>query len=218
MIALPSRNHRCPTAWCILPRIPPIRCSRIVRNDRVQERFDMPQPPNPQIIKKIKTLSDIAEALRQGNRFHVTRLTIIKSFCAEPCPRTGVSCPARTIQAPLICLSRGRRWRGGPATFVGCGARGQAFHARLERSRPRADLSFARPSARGQAFHARLERSRPRADLSFARSPLAGRPRLLGAAAHSGLYRDRTAGGAGDECMRSRQGGELARRPFHRMR
>jgi hypothetical protein len=56
------------------------------------------------------------------------------------------------------------------------------------------------------------------ADLSFARSPLAGRPRLLGAAAHSGLYRDRTAGGAGDECMRSRQGGELARRPFHRMR
>jgi hypothetical protein len=44
----------------------------------------MPQPPNPQIIKKIKTLSKIADALRQGNRFHVTRLTIIKSFYAEP--------------------------------------------------------------------------------------------------------------------------------------
>jgi hypothetical protein len=44
----------------------------------------MPQPPNDQIIKKVKTLSEIAEALRQGNKFHVTRLTIIKSFCAEP--------------------------------------------------------------------------------------------------------------------------------------
>jgi hypothetical protein len=44
----------------------------------------MPQPPNPQIIEKVKTLSKIAEALRQGNRYHVTRLTIIKSFCTEP--------------------------------------------------------------------------------------------------------------------------------------
>jgi hypothetical protein len=44
----------------------------------------MPQPPNAQIIKKVKKLSEIAEALRQGNKFHVTRLTIIKSLCAEP--------------------------------------------------------------------------------------------------------------------------------------
>ena len=44
----------------------------------------MPQPPNPQIIKKVKKLSEIAEALRQGNKFHVTRLTTIKSLCAEP--------------------------------------------------------------------------------------------------------------------------------------
>jgi hypothetical protein len=44
----------------------------------------MPQPPNPQIIEKVKKLSEIAEALRQGARFHVTRLTIIKSLCAEP--------------------------------------------------------------------------------------------------------------------------------------
>jgi hypothetical protein len=110
------------------------------------------------------------------------------------CPRTGVSCPrtivsrsAQTIQAPLICLS-----------FL---------------SRARRWL----PERRGQALHARLERSRPRADLSFARPPLVGRPRLLGAAAQSGLYRDRTAGGERDECMRSRHGGELARRRSHRM-
>jgi hypothetical protein len=44
----------------------------------------MPQPPNPLIIKKVKKLSEIAEALRQGNKFDVTRLTIIKSLCAEP--------------------------------------------------------------------------------------------------------------------------------------
>ena len=44
----------------------------------------MPQPPSAQIIKKVKGLSEIAEALRQGNKFHVTRLTIIKSLVAEP--------------------------------------------------------------------------------------------------------------------------------------
>ena len=44
----------------------------------------MPQSPNAQIIKKVKKLSEIAEALRQGNKFHVTRLTTIKSLCAEP--------------------------------------------------------------------------------------------------------------------------------------
>jgi hypothetical protein len=44
----------------------------------------MPQSPNPQIIKQVRKLSKIAEALRQGNKFHVTRLTVIKSLCAQP--------------------------------------------------------------------------------------------------------------------------------------
>ncbi len=44
----------------------------------------MPQPPNPQIVKKVKKLSEIAEALRQGKHFPVTRLTTIKSLCGEP--------------------------------------------------------------------------------------------------------------------------------------
>jgi hypothetical protein len=44
----------------------------------------MPQSPNPQIMKQIRKLSEIAEALRHENKFHVTRLTIIKSLCAEP--------------------------------------------------------------------------------------------------------------------------------------
>jgi hypothetical protein len=50
----------------------------------IRERFGMPESPSPQIIKRVKKLSEIAEALRQGNKFHVTRLTIIKRFCAEP--------------------------------------------------------------------------------------------------------------------------------------
>ena len=44
----------------------------------------MPQPPNPQIVKKVKKLSEIAEELRQGKDFPVTRLTTIKSLCGEP--------------------------------------------------------------------------------------------------------------------------------------
>ena len=46
--------------------------------------IDMPQPPNPQIVKKVKKLSEIAEELRQGKHFPVTRLTTIKSLCGEP--------------------------------------------------------------------------------------------------------------------------------------
>ena len=46
--------------------------------------IDMPQPPNPQIVKKVKKLSEIAEELRQGKDFPVTRLTTIKSLCEEP--------------------------------------------------------------------------------------------------------------------------------------
>ncbi len=46
--------------------------------------IDMPQPPDPQIVKKVKKLSKIAEELRQGKDFPVTRLTTIKSLCGEP--------------------------------------------------------------------------------------------------------------------------------------
>jgi hypothetical protein len=48
------------------------------------EENDMAQSPTPQIIKKVEKLSEIAEALRRGKRFPITRLTIIKSLCAEP--------------------------------------------------------------------------------------------------------------------------------------
>ena len=41
----------------------------------------MPQPPNPQIIKKVKKLAEIAEALRPGKGFDVTRLATIKGLC-----------------------------------------------------------------------------------------------------------------------------------------
>jgi hypothetical protein len=44
----------------------------------------MPQSPIAQTVEKVKKLSEIAEALRQGNKFRVTRLTIIKSLYAEP--------------------------------------------------------------------------------------------------------------------------------------
>jgi hypothetical protein len=44
----------------------------------------MPQPPSPQIIKKVKKLSEIADELHQGKDFPVTRLTTIKSLCGEP--------------------------------------------------------------------------------------------------------------------------------------
>jgi hypothetical protein len=50
----------------------------------IPERFDMAQSPNAQIIKKVKRLSEIAEALRRGKHFPVTCLTTIKSLCSEP--------------------------------------------------------------------------------------------------------------------------------------
>jgi len=46
--------------------------------------IDMPQSANQQIVKKVKKLSEIAEELRQGKDFPVTRLTTIKSLCGEP--------------------------------------------------------------------------------------------------------------------------------------
>ena len=53
-------------------------------DEAILERFVMRQPPNPEIVKKVKKLSEIAEELRQGKVFHVTRLTTIKGFCGEP--------------------------------------------------------------------------------------------------------------------------------------
>jgi hypothetical protein len=50
----------------------------------IRERLDMPQSPNPQIVNKIKKLSEVAAELRQGKHFPVTRLTTIKSLCKEP--------------------------------------------------------------------------------------------------------------------------------------
>ena len=44
----------------------------------------MPQSPNAQIVKKVKKLSEVAEELRQGKDFPVTRLTTIKSLCEKP--------------------------------------------------------------------------------------------------------------------------------------
>jgi len=44
----------------------------------------MPQSPSPQIVNKVKKLAEIAEGLRQGKHFEVTRLTTIKSLCGEP--------------------------------------------------------------------------------------------------------------------------------------
>ena len=44
----------------------------------------MAQSPSAQIIKKVQKLEEIAEALRQGKDFPVTRLTTIKSLCGDP--------------------------------------------------------------------------------------------------------------------------------------
>ena len=57
----------------------------------------MPQPPNAKIIIRIKKLSEIAEALRRGKVFPITRLTTIKSLCADPeaAPAFAVFLPQR---------------------------------------------------------------------------------------------------------------------------
>jgi hypothetical protein len=46
--------------------------------------IDMPQLPSPQIVNKVKKLSEIAEELRQGRDFPITRLTTIKGLCVDP--------------------------------------------------------------------------------------------------------------------------------------
>ena len=39
--------------------------------------------PSPAIVKKLRTLAKMAAELRQGGHFEITRLTILKSFCAD---------------------------------------------------------------------------------------------------------------------------------------
>ena len=59
----------------------------------------MPQSPSPQIVKKVKKLAEIAEELRQGKDFQVTRLTTIKSLCDEPEAAAAFAlCLAQKIQ------------------------------------------------------------------------------------------------------------------------
>lgn len=43
-----------------------------------------PPCPNPPVIKRIQTLAQIASGLEQGDRFNITRLTILKALCANP--------------------------------------------------------------------------------------------------------------------------------------
>ncbi len=50
----------------------------------------MPQPPSAQIIQKVRKLAEIAEALRQGKDFPVTRLTTIKSLCGDAGSRSSL--------------------------------------------------------------------------------------------------------------------------------
>jgi predicted RecB family nuclease len=150
----------------------------------IQERLDMRQPPNPQIINKVKKLSEIAEALRQGSRFHVTRLTIFKSFCAQPEAaaafalflalriqkkmrnkkypqqfRELVDRAVSELNSYLADPNEERKGRlsslyGMPRTGVSCWLK----HAEDRRFM----LGSNMPRCRGQAFHARLKRSRPR--------------------------------------------------------
>jgi hypothetical protein len=44
----------------------------------------MKQSPSPAAIKKLRTLAQIAADLRKGDDFPITRLTTIKSLCADP--------------------------------------------------------------------------------------------------------------------------------------
>ena len=39
---------------------------------------------SPAAVKKIQTLVQIAEDLRHGKHFEITRLTMLKSFCSDP--------------------------------------------------------------------------------------------------------------------------------------
>ena len=72
----------------------------------------MPQPPNPQIVKKVKKLSEIAEELRQGKDFPVTRLTTIKSLCGEPEATAAFALfLAQTIQSKMRQEQSPERYR-----------------------------------------------------------------------------------------------------------
>jgi hypothetical protein len=44
----------------------------------------MASPPSKETLKRVRKLAEIADELRQGKDFPVTRLTTIKSLCGEP--------------------------------------------------------------------------------------------------------------------------------------
>ena len=72
----------------------------------------MPQSPSPQIVKKVKKLSEIAEELRQGKDFQVTRLTTIKSLCDEPEAAAAFAlCLAQKIQKKMRQEKSSKRYR-----------------------------------------------------------------------------------------------------------
>ena len=73
----------------------------------------MPQSANAQIVKRVKKLSEIGEALRRGEVFPITRLTIIKTLCAEP--EAGPAFAlflAQRIQKKMRQRQSAKRYRG----------------------------------------------------------------------------------------------------------
>jgi uncharacterized protein YpuA (DUF1002 family) len=72
----------------------------------------MLQPPNPQIVKKVEKLSEIAEDLRNGKAFPVTRLTTVKSLCEEPEAAAGFALfLAQRIQSKMRQEQSPERYR-----------------------------------------------------------------------------------------------------------
>ena len=45
---------------------------------------ELMEKPSPAVLKKIQALAQIAADLRQGKDYNITRLTLIKSLCADP--------------------------------------------------------------------------------------------------------------------------------------
>ena len=64
---------------------PTKRSARKARKSPTKARQDRPRSEDEQkVIKKVEKLDRIAEELRQGGHFSVTRLTTLKSLCEDP--------------------------------------------------------------------------------------------------------------------------------------
>lgn len=63
-------------------KTPPKAPARPKRDQRVKP--DAPPPVPRAIIEKVRKLSEIAEGLRRGQRFEITRLTSLKGLCKDP--------------------------------------------------------------------------------------------------------------------------------------